>query len=82
VTLPGGTEIKYVIDGRSRRIGKNVDGVLVQGLLYQDQLNPVVQLDGVGNLVSRFVYGAKRNVPDYMITTGMFGDVGPSWPRR
>ncbi len=59
--------IDYVIDGRNRRIGKKVDGILVQGFLYQDQLNPVAELDGTGNITARFVYGSKSNVPDYMI---------------
>ena len=55
VTLPDGTLIEYVIDGRNRRIGKKVNGVLVQGFLYSDQLNPVAELDGSGNVVSRFI---------------------------
>jgi RHS repeat-associated protein len=42
-------------------------GTLVQGFLYQNQLNPVAELDGSGNVVSRFVYGTRGNVPDYMI---------------
>ncbi len=67
VTLPGGMVIDYVIDGRNRRIGKKVDGILVQGFLYQDQLNPVAELDGTGNITARFVYGSKSNIPDYMI---------------
>ena len=71
VKLPGDMVIDYVIDGRNRRVGKKVNGVLVQGLLYQDQLNPVAGLDGNGNLVSRFVYGSRSNVPDYMIKGGV-----------
>lgn len=39
----------------------------MQGFLYQDQLNPVAELDSAGNVVSRFVYATKANVPDYMI---------------
>ena len=35
VTLPGGTAIDYLIDGQNRRIGKKVNGALVQGFLYQ-----------------------------------------------
>jgi RHS repeat-associated protein len=70
VTLPVGTRIEYVVDGRHRRIGKRVDGVLVQGLLYQDGLRPVAELDGSGALVSRFVYGTGRTVPDYMVRGG------------
>ena len=71
VTLPDGTLIEYVIDGRNRRIGKKVNGVLVQGFLYSDQLNPIAELDGTGNVVSRFVYGTKANVPDYIIKGGV-----------
>ena len=71
VDLPNGTQIDYVIDGQNRRIGKKVGGVLQQGFLYQDQLNPVAELDGIGNVVKRFVYGSRRNVPDYMIQGGV-----------
>jgi hypothetical protein len=45
--------------------------VLVQGFLYQNQINPVAELDGSGNLVSRFVYASKANVPGYMIKNGV-----------
>jgi RHS repeat-associated protein len=48
-------------------MGKKVNGVWVQGWLYQNQLNPVAELDGAGNVVSRFVYGTKANIPDYMV---------------
>ena len=33
VTLPGGSQIEYLIDGNNRRVGKKVNGVLVQGFL-------------------------------------------------
>ncbi|MBQ1782166.1 MAG: hypothetical protein II007_00775 [Gammaproteobacteria bacterium] len=56
VRLPGDVTIDYLTDGQDRRIGKRVNGVLVQGLRYGDQLNPVAELDGSGTLVSRFVY--------------------------
>ena len=59
------------MDGQNRRIGKKVNGILTQGFLYQNQLNPVAQLDGTGNVISRFVYGSKANVPDYMIKGGV-----------
>lgn len=68
VKLPDGTEIEYVIDGRGRRIGKKVNGALVQGFLYQDQLKPVAELDGNGNVVSYFIYGGRRNSPEYMMS--------------
>lgn len=66
VALPDGTKIEYVIDGANRRIGKKVNGKLVQGFLYQDQLKPIAELDGDGKIVSRFIYGTKVNVPEYM----------------
>ena len=71
VDLPNGTVIEYVIDGSNRRIGKKVNGLLVQGFLYGDPLNPVAELDGLGNVVSRFVYGVKPNVPDYVELGGV-----------
>src|SRR5207244_7001186 len=68
VTLPGGTTtLSYAIDGQNRRIAKRVNGTAVKKWLYQNQLDPVAELDGSGNLVSRFVYGSKANVPDYMV---------------
>jgi RHS repeat-associated protein len=58
VGLPGGTLVEYTIDGRNRRIGRSVDGDLVQGLLYGDQLNPVAELDSLGNVVVNASTGA------------------------
>jgi len=71
VKLPGDVTIDYVIDGKNRRIGKKVNGQLTQGFLYKDQLNPIAELDGSGNVVSRFVYGEKPNVPSYMVKDGV-----------
>lgn len=70
VTLPSGVRIQYVLDGDGRRVGKKVDGNLVEGFLYGPDLGPLAQLDGNGNVVSRFVYGTKGNVPDYMVRDG------------
>jgi len=71
VTLPDTTTIDYLIDGRNRRIGKKVNGTLVQGFLYQDQLSPIAELDGSGNIKATFVYGSRANVPDYMVKGGV-----------
>jgi RHS repeat-associated protein len=60
----------YAVDAANRRIGKRVNGALVQGFVYQDQLRIVAELDGAGAIVSRFVYGLKANVPEYMIRGG------------
>ena len=53
VSLPDGRLIEYVTDGKGRRIGKMVNGVLTKQWLYRDQLKPVAELDGVGNVVVR-----------------------------
>ncbi len=71
VTLPDASEIAYVLDAQNRRVGKTINNTLVQGFLYRDQLNPIAELDGQGNVVSRFVYGSKVNVPDYMVKGGV-----------
>jgi len=70
VNLPGDVVIDYRVDGRNRRIAKKVNGTLVQGFLYQDQLKPVAELDGSGSVVARFVYADKANVPSYMVKNG------------
>jgi RHS repeat-associated protein len=70
VSLPGGRLIEYITDGKNRRIGKMINGVLVKQWLYRDQLKPVAELDGSGNIVSQFIYGTKNNVPDSVVRGG------------
>jgi len=67
VVLPSGDVISYIVDGRNRRVGKNINGVRVQGWLYGDQLRPLAELDASGNIVARFVYGTRLNLPEYVI---------------
>jgi len=69
VTLPSGTVIAYLVDGNGRRVGKRVNGALVQGFLYNDSLRPVAELDGAGTVVARFVY-ARGSSPAYMTKGG------------
>lgn len=71
VTLPDTTAITYLVDGEGRRVGKQVNGMLVQGWLYGDALNPVAELAGAGNVVSTFIYASQSNVPDYMVKGGV-----------
>ncbi len=66
VALPDGTVIDYVVDGRNRRIGKLVDGILVRQWLYKDQLEPVAEMDGTGNLIAEFAYGSRPHSPDWI----------------
>ncbi len=70
VEFPDGTTIDYLIDGRNRRIGKKVNGALVQSFLYQGQLSPIAELDGAGAVISRFLYATRVNVPDYILKAG------------
>jgi RHS repeat-associated protein len=69
VTLPDGTAIAYIVDGLNRRVGKKVNGTLVSQ--YSFDLNSRINAvyDGSGNLLERFIYGTKSNVPDAMIRT-------------
>ncbi|MEM7049914.1 MAG: RHS repeat-associated core domain-containing protein, partial [Acidobacteriota bacterium] len=71
VDLPDGISIEYLVDGEGRRIGKKVQGVLGQGFLYGDRLNPIAELDSSGAVLSRFVYGSKGWVPDYLVKGGV-----------
>ena len=71
VSLPAGAQIDYVLDGKSRRVGKRVNDKLVQGFLYQGDMTPIAELDGASNVVSRFVYASRLHVPDYMIKGGV-----------
>jgi RHS repeat-associated protein len=70
VVLPSNTVIEYLLDGTGRRIGKKINGVVQKRWIYRDALAPVAELDGAGNLVSRFVYSGSRNVPEYIVRGG------------
>ena len=70
-TLSDGRVIEYLIDAQNRRVGKKVNGTVVRRWLYSGQLRVVAELDGAGTLISRFVYGTRTNVPDYMIRNGV-----------
>ena len=67
VDLPTGSVVEYIVDGTGRRVGKKVNGVQVQGLLYRSMLQPVAELDGAGAVVGRFVYGTGVHVPEYVV---------------
>ena len=71
VTLPTGARIDYVIDAMGRRIGKKVNGALMQGFLYESDLGIAAELSPSGAVLSRFVYGAQVNVPEYMERGGV-----------
>ena len=71
VTLPDSKLIEYLVDGRNRRIGKKVNGTSVKGFVYLDGLRIAAELDGNSRVVTRFIYGTRYNLPDYMIRNGV-----------
>ncbi|MBK9693753.1 MAG: hypothetical protein IPO73_19070 [Gemmatimonadetes bacterium] len=70
VVLPTGDSVEYLVDGQNRRVGRKLNGAVTHRWLYQNQLNPIAELDSAGALVSRFVYGSRGNVPDYLVRGG------------
>ncbi len=71
VDLPNGDVIEYLIDGQDRRVGKKKNGVLEKQWLYRNGLDIVAELDGSGNLVSRFVYSGRNNALELMFRGGV-----------
>ena len=70
VSLPNGTQVTYVVDAESNRVGKKVNGILVAGYLY-DGRDLVAQLDGNNPILSQFIYASGGNTPDYMVRGGV-----------
>jgi len=66
VGLPNGDLVEYHVDGLGRRVGKLLNGVLLKQWIYRDDLKPVAEFDGAGQLVSQFAYGSGTNVPNYV----------------
>ena len=52
-------------------MGKEVNGKLTEGFLYDGQLNPVAETDASGQIVEQFIYSTRPNVPDYIIKSGV-----------
>jgi RHS repeat-associated protein len=72
VTLPNGTAITYIIDGQNRRVGKKVNGALVESFVYEDQLKRVGWYDSNGALKAQFVFGLREQVPDFMLKASQY----------
>jgi RHS repeat-associated protein len=70
VTKPDGTVIRYLYDGAGRRIGKKINGALVQGFIYGTESEPVAETDGNGNVVETFTY-SNATVPDLITKNGI-----------
>jgi RHS repeat-associated protein len=70
VKLPNGTAISYIVDAEQRRVGKQVNGTLTEGFLYDDE-HIVAQLGLNNAIVSQFIYGSGSTSPDSMIQGGV-----------
>ena len=70
VQLPDSHQIDYVLDGLGRRVAKKLDGELQYGLLYGETSRPSAELAPDGSIRTRFVYGTRSTVPDYMQRNG------------
>jgi len=71
VTLSNGTAIDYTLDAMNRRVGRSVNGTITQRYAYSGAIGPAAEIDASGNVVTRFVYGTRPNVPDYMVRGGV-----------
>ncbi len=61
-TLPSGRAITYLLDADGRRVGRQVDGRLVAGYLYDPAGHVVAETDATGALVARFGYDDAGNL--------------------
>jgi RHS repeat-associated protein len=68
--LPNGTKITYIIDPEDNRVGREVNGVLATGFLY-DGDSIVAQLNGSNAVVTQFIYSSRSTSPDYMVAGGI-----------
>jgi RHS repeat-associated protein len=57
VGLSDGRAVDYLVDSENRRVAKKVNGSVVRRWLYRDSLQPEVELDGAGEIVTRFNQG-------------------------
>lgn len=54
-------------DAFGRRIAKKLNGAVVSRYLFEGPLGPSAELNAAGQVTTRYVYGLRQNVPEYMI---------------
>ena len=60
--LPNGTKVTYVVDADGRRVGRTVGGGAVFGYLYRFNGTLAAEINGTGQIVSRFGYDADEHL--------------------
>ena len=63
----GSETFSYTYDGLGRRTTIRHNGQWVAGYVYGEALGPSAEVDSGGNVVKRFIYGTRTNVPEYMV---------------
>ena len=71
VTLPDGTVVAYEYDGRQRRVAKLRNGTVVKRWIYDGQYRVAAEVDALGVITSRFIYGSQGHSPDYVVQGGV-----------
>jgi RHS repeat-associated protein len=56
VGLPDGQSVTYLVDAAGQRVGREVDGRLVAGYLYNPSGNVVAETNSAGSVVARYGY--------------------------
>lgn len=59
--------VVYKVDAHNRRMSKKVGSTMKNFFIWNDKDQLIGITNGSGTLQSRFVYGSKNHVPDYMI---------------
>jgi RHS repeat-associated protein len=62
VSLPTGESITYLVDAAGERVGREVDGRLVAGYLYDPSGNVVAETDGAGAVIARYGYDQRGHL--------------------
>lgn len=62
-----GSTISYVIDAQGRRVGKKVGGSVDKQYIWSSQLRIAAELNGSGEVVSRFIYSHSPNSPALVV---------------
>ena len=80
VTMADGRRIDYIVDGSGLRLGRVVDGGLVDGYLYRPSGLIAAQTDADGTVIARFAYDdaghlawVRRDGHSYRIVTDYLG---------
>jgi len=70
VSLPSGQRVTYLLDADGRWVARAIDGVVARRFVYGSGFQLLAEVGGTGSATSRFVYGTRANVPDYMVKDG------------